>query len=977
MLSFEAISTQCNFIEQYLKPYLSTSVVKTHHTPIDIRLESLPNVIARFSNKNSCKQIDSADVANFTVMFKYCSEVYKKVASFNLMSMPTLEQVEHLKLASICRDKNLIDSYNYLIDKYNYFKSNPNDELKTNKLEFEINAKAETPVVKYTSIYISVKKTDKNFLLKFYLNFLKPHFINRPIELLNEHETSKMYEIVGLNFDIKQELFSEYLRSSLTLIILSSVCVSILAMLYLKSTSLYLGTLICIGFSSLEAYFVFKIIFKIDTFSFLSLSSIILLTGVTLTSVFLLSDAWSQAKLKNKSVLFDPKPEYFNQSTGLQLKSKLENLKSILDENKNSFDIETNLSYNQKDIYTNNPMFGIYLENCVKFTFKRVLGTIFTYMIIILGSCLILVFSSSILAVKTIGLFTLLSILFNFFLIISIIPSILVLKTKHFYKLKKTFASKCAQIEKISKPVENFLISLKFVYHKMFESYLPCFITSYKYVLISVSLLVGFSSFIFIFYKPGLILTTSDKHQLFSLKNPLVYYDEQFSNTSYTNGIFMYQEERLRNLQVNYVFGIKIKETKGFSFRSLDTNDIEFGEEDFDFYDAKSQLWFSQFCKSLQLFPSVRQNEISEARSDKSLNVVENMILMEKNENKNLCLIDLLKIVFSRKCAPESDDLTEASCCEQTLPFDPNVLEACLKNRNFLELYIAPYQGLLTEKLYFNKSNGQISVIEFQQITDYEWTSAYSNMTLIYSEIESFFKKQSKLKFIDLANLGNTRKSFEKFSFFHSNFDFYDLQKSIFNGTVISIPVSLLIAFLIILINNRNLFLSLISLATIVFSLSTTTGLMTLLGIKLGITESLAINLSNYLTVYFVVCMSSNYSRILMARQKNELEFTTMFFVRDKTIEMLMDQCGSSVFMACLALAFGFMGLIPSYLYSFQTIALFFIFSLIFSLFFLHFFFLPFCLLCPSRNHCEFNGKETRSSENFQQNNQSVFATSF
>lgn len=87
-----------------------------------VRFESLSSVVARFAGKRSCSDIDEPDVHNFTLVMGNCANIYRKLAAFDLMPIPTLEQTEELRILPICRDRLFVDSYKYLLDRDFYFR---------------------------------------------------------------------------------------------------------------------------------------------------------------------------------------------------------------------------------------------------------------------------------------------------------------------------------------------------------------------------------------------------------------------------------------------------------------------------------------------------------------------------------------------------------------------------------------------------------------------------------------------------------------------------------------------------------------------------------------------------------------------------------------------------------------------------------------------------------------------------------------
>lgn len=131
MLSLESVSLQCQLVEHYLRPYVQSLIIQSSNEniplgqpsqPMSIRFESLSSMVTKFAGKRSCSDLDETDVHNFTLVMGYCSNIYRKLAAFDLMPVPSLEQTEELRILPICRDRLLIDSYKYLMDRDFYFR---------------------------------------------------------------------------------------------------------------------------------------------------------------------------------------------------------------------------------------------------------------------------------------------------------------------------------------------------------------------------------------------------------------------------------------------------------------------------------------------------------------------------------------------------------------------------------------------------------------------------------------------------------------------------------------------------------------------------------------------------------------------------------------------------------------------------------------------------------------------------------------
>lgn len=226
LISFEAIVFQCTFIDQYLRPYFDKSLDGLNSS--DVYFESITNTITKFSNRESCVELTSNDIANFSLNFKYCIGIYRKLETLDLVTTLSSIVAEELKISPICRDINLINTYKFLVDKHFYFK---NSRINVKDM-YQNKADEDLPIVRFSTIYLSINKTDSKFLLPFYQDFLKANFLDKPITINFENRN---YRIAGINFDIKNDLFKIYIRSNLIYILVLLLIVYILVVLYLKA----------------------------------------------------------------------------------------------------------------------------------------------------------------------------------------------------------------------------------------------------------------------------------------------------------------------------------------------------------------------------------------------------------------------------------------------------------------------------------------------------------------------------------------------------------------------------------------------------------------------------------------------------------------------------------------------------------------------------------------------------------------------
>lgn len=248
--------------------------------------------------------------------------------------------------------------------------------------------------------------------------------------------------------------------------------------------------------------------------------------------------------------------------------------------------------------------------------------------------------------------------------------------------------------------------------------WLPTFIINFRCAILAVLVIASIPGIFLLFVRPSIQLTqTAACIRLFADSSPLEVYDHRFSEfaaastSSEANnpntGIYPYQQDMIPRMRVSFVFGLRSQNIRGAnSYRRrpweineiIEASELDFDKENFDFYDQRAQLWFLNFCKALK--KEFKKPSAADMTTSSSTSSNENEDTKEANKDgdmseedwenlstTNLCLIDLLRIVFTRRCSNDQSDFVNNVCCEQTFPFDSNVLQLCLRNSTFLEKY--------------------------------------------------------------------------------------------------------------------------------------------------------------------------------------------------------------------------------------------------------------------------------------------------
>lgn len=899
----------------------------------------------------------------------------------------TINEISQLNINSLpdeCLNKQLINTHKYLIDKYLKFETIKSDTRRFSSLikgKTSINANVTNrlrAIAKYTSIYLSISKRDFKYLLNLYKTKLASYNLN-----------DKNY-ILTYNFQIKYELFNEVIFDSFFYLILAILCILLITIFYLKSILITFIILVCVLFSLLVSYFIYKIVFQIKFFPFINIMSIFLLIGLACDDVFVFYDTWLTGKRKyklefdskNKNTIVDgiDNPIYFiDNSRQQQGNKKIKN--KYIDENK---------AKNTKNLILDDKELFNLLVKILNYTFRHAINSI-VVTTITTAAVFLVNLSSNIITIRLFGLFSCLTILIDFIFMLIFIPSILVLYAKHenklqFFKKIKQFFNRCTAIARFFKKI-------KFYYQKFFNEYLPFFIIKLRFILLFVFLIIGIISIIWIFYKPGLKLPTTTSFQLFSSKNPLEYYDKYASVLSETNGLFFYQLDTVPYLRLNYIFGINLKQnTYGSIWEPDDITDddddddddlnrktsvkedyIKFDTVNFNPYNEHTQLWLKKFCNSLKY-------------DNKSIDRDDNydyIPTIELFSRYKICLFDYLIPILTRPCDEPSsmsismndaetinnlDDINSICCGQQTFPFNEHLLKYCLSSKTFIEKYLMPNESFFYEKLYYNRTTGLINAIQYQQLTLYTWNLNFKQFEKVFYKIEKFFYKQVKYSLFNL----------NKCAFFTSDFEFYDLQKSLFDTTIQSFLISLLCVTLIMFIATGNLIITFYSILTILLAISTTIGTLALLNWQLNVIESITIILAIGLSIDFTVHFGINYCTLSMKYASNRLssqvsssnsspskditDSSKGLTIANKSLNgdrvTITQQCiqnvGSAVLMASLTTFLAGASMMPSPLLSFQLYGTFLMLVMLFSVTFAFFLFLPLlAIIGPTNNLCQ------------------------
>eukprot|EP00090_Calanus_glacialis_P004843 TRINITY_DN13625_c0_g1_i1.p1 TRINITY_DN13625_c0_g1~~TRINITY_DN13625_c0_g1_i1.p1 ORF type:complete len:1432 (+),score=169.81 TRINITY_DN13625_c0_g1_i1:127-4296(+) len=576
-------------------------------------------------------------------------------------------------------------------------------------------------------------------------------------------------EIVAMDFGLKDALFNAYLLEDASYLLFAVLLIFLSVWSFTASLTLTIASLSSIGAALGLAYFTYTFIFNLKFFPFMNVLAVVIALGVGADDTFILSRVWAQK---------------------------------------------------QHDIVLCSPSTTPKLENLVCSTMQHALVSMLVTSVTTTAA-FFSSYISSITAIKCFSIFAGLTIIWNFILMVTWVPSWIILHHKLLVlKLSSKLPSFPARIE----PVISTLISGTFIIASgitnFFEKILPYIIVKPR--LIWITLLGGIvgCSAVALFYFPGLKLPENNELQLFTADHPFEKYDLDFKEKFGFEKSF--QREHSINMPLRFVWG-SVSQDNGNHLNPGDKGTLLL-DPDFEISSKESQSWMFKFCNSLK-----KQTFYKYTHGDLQL---------------SNCFIITFKEWMYRPCYNDLSKENHRPCCrESVFPFEENVFKECLLLA-IDDLYETPsflwLPGVAGPKFDINTKTVSAAIIEYESTQPF--TFNYIKMHEFYSEVETWFQEMMKDAPIQLKN-----------GFFVSYLEFYDLQKSLQEGTFVAIAVAMVISFLVLFLSTQNVMLSVFAITTVFSIIIVTVAVLVVLGWKLNILESVVITLAIGLSVDFTL----------------------------------------------------------------------------------------------------------------------------
>ncbi|XP_048841933.1 protein dispatched homolog 1 [Brienomyrus brachyistius] len=430
---------------------------------------------------------------------------------------------------------------------------------------------------------------------------------------------------------------------------------------------------------------------------------------------------------------------------------------------------------------------------------------------------------SNITAIRCFGVYAGTAILVNYVLMVTWLPAVVVLHERYLlnvftcfrgpqqraYDTKNIWTFMCQKMDKC-------LFTISKISRIFFEKILPCLVIKFRYawLLLFFGLTVGGAYVVCVHPKMKLPSLELSEFQVFRSSHPFERYDAEYKK------LFMFERvhhgEEL-HMPVIIIWGVTPVDN-GDPLNPKNKGKLTL-DSTFNIASPTSQMWILNFCQKLRNQSFIHQSDKQDFTS---------------------CFMETFKQWMENQ---DCDEAPVYPCCSQsTFPYKQDVFELCIK-RAIMELDRSTIYHLDSKtpgpRFDINDTIRAV-VLEFQ--SNYLFTLAYEKMHQFYREVDFWIKEELKTAPVGLS-----------YGWFVSNLEFYDLQDSLSDGTLIAMALSVVVAFSVMLLTTWNIVISLYAIISIAGTIFVTVGSLVLLGWELNVLESVTISVAVGLSVDFAV----------------------------------------------------------------------------------------------------------------------------
>lgn len=572
------------------------------------------------------------------------------------------------------------------------------------------------------------------------------------------------FRVVAIDLGLKSTLFDRLLVSDSSLLLSGFAFITVCIWIYSTSIFLTITTILAVLFSLGISYAIYTLVLRINFFPFMNLLAVVVAVGIGADDAFIYCKIWE---------------------------------------------------CNKQQKLTNGGM-----ERLVQETMAHALPSMFT-------TCLTTAVAffasivSNVTAINCFSLFSGMTVVANFFLMVTWLPACVVIAEKwHLSFLTPAHFI----VRKIIRPLKLFMNRIS----NRYSHCLAQFSVGLRWFWFMVLGAVAIAGISIIFHYPGLQLPDSPNFQLFDSSHPFEQYELIYAKRFWFEKLEMGDGGAV--LPLRFIWGVKPIDNGNYNDPSARGSFVH--DESFDMTDAKSQEWLQQFCRNLRNQPFYRST------------------LGPLLPN---CFIDTLRNWMERRCEDPADPSTDKMpCCKQsTFPYKPEVLRECAAKASD-ELYKTPSHlwtrgAPITAGLKFLREEIDVSNITFSSkklpfipkiralVVEYDSTFVYS---LSFAEMNRFYNQVEKWMQEQLTNAPPGMKG----GWFVSRLEFYELQRTLYEGTIWAMIVSMILALIVLAFVTLNFLVSLYAIIAIGAAIVVIVAALVLLGWRLNVLESVAVS---------------------------------------------------------------------------------------------------------------------------------------
>ncbi|XP_051909289.1 protein dispatched homolog 1 [Hippocampus zosterae] len=431
---------------------------------------------------------------------------------------------------------------------------------------------------------------------------------------------------------------------------------------------------------------------------------------------------------------------------------------------------------------------------------------------------------SNITAIRCFGVYAGTAILVNYVLMVTWLPAVVVLHERYLPsalpcskpRRQQSARGPRAMAAALCRKAHKCLFGVSEASRIFFEKVLPCVVIKLRYLWLFwfLALTVGGAYVVCVNPKMKLPSLELAEFQVFRSSHPFERYDAEYKK------LFMFERahhgEDL-HMPITIIWGVTPVDN-GDPLNPKNKGKLML-DGSFNIASPASQLWILNFCQKLRNQSFVFQSDEQDFTS---------------------CFIETFKQWM------ENQDCEEASvypCCSQsTFPYKQEVFELCIK-RAIMELDRSTNYHLdsKTPGPRFD-INDTIKAIVLEFKSTFLFTLAYEKMHQFYCEVDAWITEELRHAPAGLSH-----------GWLVSNLEFFDLQDSLSDGTLVAMALSVAVAFGVMLLTTWNIIISLYAILSIAGTISVTVGSLVLLGWELNILESVTISVAVGLSVDFAV----------------------------------------------------------------------------------------------------------------------------